>query len=305
MKARYERAQAFLAMLAHDSPELPFEPALLPELFASTADNSMRNTAYIAGLVERSPGIAARILRLANSAYYGMQTKVSSLEQGVRLLGLNEVRNIILQIGVTAAVMKLPLPPKFPFVRLWEHQLITANMAKAMGNILLQLSKGGGAGILPDELYVAGLLHDMGKTMVAAHCPNDWEAIHDLACCENLTFAQAEEDYWGIDHAAAGARLLTFWGVPMRLVELVNWHHAPHLASPEFLVPARVVAAANLLSHDAAPVLEEAGEDLAPVPEDVAAILPEGLNVETLAQTLAACCDFDRVRSMARMTMDQ
>ena len=305
MKARYEKAQAFLAMLAHDSPELPFEPTLLPELFASTADNSMKNTAHIASLVERSPGIASRILRMANSAYYGMQTQVSSLTHAVRLLGLNEVRNIILQIGVSAAIAKLPLPEKFPFEELWEHQIVTANMAKAMGNAMLQLSKSGTGGISPDELYVAGLLHDMGKTMVAAHCPKDWEAINDLACCERISFAEAEEDYWGIDHAAAGARLLTFWGIPQTLTELVNWHHAPQHSSLEFRAPAQILAAANLLAHDATMAIADAGENALVVPENVAAILPDGLNNETLAQTLASCCDMDRVRSMAKTTLEQ
>lgn len=305
MKARYERAQSFLAMLVHESPELPFEPSLLPELFASTADNSLKGTDHIANLVERSSGLASRILRLANSAYYGMQTRVSSLAHGVRLLGLNEVRNIILQVGVTAAVSTLPLPPKFSFTQLWEHQLVTANLAKAMGKALLQMSTGTG-GVPPDELYVAGLLHDMGKTMVAAYCPHDWEAIHDLACCEGITFAQAEEDYWGIDHAAAGARLLTFWGFPLRLTELINWHHAPQHAILEFRTPAQILAAANLLANDTADVFENARENALVMPQAVATILPEGLNNnETLAQALANCCDMGQVRSMARMTMER
>lgn len=305
MKARYEKAQDFLAMLAHDSPELPFEPTLLPELFTSTADSSLKDTAHIASLVERSSGLASRILRLANSAYYGMQTRVSSLAHAVRLLGLNEVRNIILQVGVTAAVSKLPLPPKFSFTQLWEHHLVTANLAKAMGNALLQMSGSGTGSVPPDELYVAGLLHDMGKTMIAAYCPQDWEAIHALACCEDISFAQAEEDYWGIDHAVAGARLLTFWGFPLRLTELINWHHAPQHTSLEFRAPAQILAAANLLTNDITGVFETARENAIVMPQSVATILPEGLNNETLAQALANCCDMDRVRSMARMTMEQ
>lgn len=305
MKARYGKAQAFLTMLAHESPELPFEPTLLPELFASTADSSLKGTDHIASLVERSSGLASRILRLANSAYYGMQTRVSSLAHAVRLLGLNEVRNIILQVGVTAAVSKLPLPPKFSFTQLWEHQLVTANLAKAMGNALLQMSGTGTGRVPPDELYVAGLLHDMGKTMVAAYCPQDWEAIHDLACCEGLTFARAEEDYWGIDHAAAGARLLTFWGFPLRLTELINWHHAPQHANLEFRTPAQILTAANLLANDITAVFENVRENAVVMPQSVATILPEGFSNETLAQVLANCYDKDRVRSMARMTMEQ
>ena len=160
MRDRYEKAQAFLANLSANSPELPFEPSLLPDLFEATSGSSTKTMDHIAALVERSQGLASRILRQANSAYYGIQTEVSSLGHAVRLLGLNEVRNIIVQLGVASAVKKLPLPPSFQFEKLWEHQLFTANIARSIARSVPHIA-GPGNAVSPDELYAAGLLHDM------------------------------------------------------------------------------------------------------------------------------------------------
>lgn len=299
MKIRHDKAQLFLATLSDNCPELPFEPTLLPELFASTADSSTKSLDTVAGLVERSQGLAARVLRVANSAYYGMQTTVSSLPHAVRLLGLNEVRNIILQIGTISIMRRLHFPKGFNFEELWEHQVRTAVFAKEMALSLPKDALGRKAS--PDDIYAAGLLHDLGKTMLASNCPDDWLAIWDLAACEQIPFHKAEEDYWGVDHSIAGARLLTFWGLPANLVELVNWHHAPDLVAAEYAAAARVLAAANLLAHEPdSAFTEQPGEDAAESLHAAArASIPEGVDVARLMEKLAACDSSGRVHGMA------
>jgi putative nucleotidyltransferase with HDIG domain len=298
MRERYEKAQAFLANLAEKSPDLPFEPGLLPELFASTAEDSAKSIEHIGKLIERSQGLASRILRLANSAYYGMQTKVSSLGHAVRLLGLNEVRNLIVQLGASSAMGKLPLPKTFPFEKLWEHQLFTACIARGTAKAMPL----NGKEISPDDLYAAGLLHDMGKTMLAAYCPEDWVAINDLATCEKIPFHQAEENYWGLDHAIVGARLLTFWGLPAKLTDVVSWHHMPHHAKPEYQAPARILAAANLLAHniDDATAFKELS-----LPDKLVETFLTDAEPEKLQESIADNCDIVRVRGMAKALMDQ
>lgn len=311
MKTRHEKAQAYLNSLASYAPDLPFEPSLLPELFASTASSTMSSTAHVASLVERSQGLAVRVLRLANSAYYGMHTEVSSLAHAIRLLGLNEVRIIVLQLGVASAIRKLNLPKYYPFEELWEHQILTANLAKAMAQTL-PTKAFAAEEISPDDLYAAGLLHDVGKTLIAANCPEDWQAIQDLAACENLPFYRAEEDYWGIDHSVTGARLFTFWGLPPKLTEVVGWHHAPRHAEPEYRTATFILAAANTLAHYPLSSLAagEGGEGAVAsparisLPEDVKALLPQGIDSEKLQEKIMACYDTSRVRGMASATME-
>lgn len=312
MKTRHEKAQAYLSSLANHAPDLPFEPSLLPELFASTSNSAMSSTAHVASLVERSQGLAARVLRLANSAYYGMHTEVSSLAHAIRLLGLNEVRAIVLQLGVASAIRKLNLPKYYPFEALWEHQILTANLAKAMA-LALPRAAFSAEEVSPDDLYAAGLLHDVGKTLIAANCPEDWQAIQDLASCENIPFYQAEEDYWGIDHSVTGARLFTFWGLPPKLTEAVGWHHAPYHAKPEYRTAAHILAAANLLAHHSLSSLageegdadgETGGPAKITFPEEVTALLPAGLDFGKLRERVLASYDTGRVRGMAAATME-
>lgn len=299
MKHRHDKAQVFLATLSENCPDLPFEPTLLPELFASTSANSGKSLIHIAGLVEKSQGLAARILRVANSAYYGIQTAVSSLPYAVRLLGLNEVRNIILQLGVTSIIRQLNFPKGFNFEKLWEHQLRTASFAKEIALAIPEKSLG--HTVTPDDIYAAGLLHDLGKTMLATICPEDWLAIWDLAACEEISFYKAEESYWGVDHAVAGARLLTFWGLPPSLSELVNWHHAPALATEEYRIASQVLAAANMLAHQ--PVekfAEKRGENEEnPLPQLAGGFMPDGADMDKLLEKLIICCSPDRVQGMA------
>lgn len=297
MKERHEKAQAFLVALAKNTPELPFEPTLLPELFASTSANSLHSTENVAALVERSQGLASRILRVANSAYYGMQTAVSSLFHAIRILGLNEVRSIILQIGVTSALRKLNLPKGFPLDALWEHHVLTASLGRAIASSMPH------GAVDADEVYAAGLLHDLGKTLLAANCPEDWLAILDIAECEKIPFHKAEASYWGVDHSVAGSRILDFWGLPQRLTEPVSWHHAPHFAKEDMQTATRVLAAANELSRlSLASVLQE-GEDDAPptlaLPESAAALMPESVDMKKLATTIAACYDTARIPGLA------
>lgn len=300
MTSRHARAQAFLATLSENCPELPFEPTLLPELFAATAENSGKPLSCISELVEKSQRLAAKILRVANSAYYGMPTAVSSLPHAMHLLGLNEVRNIILQIGVTSAIQGMRFPMGFQFEELWEHQLRTAVFAKEITFSLSDLFPRGTAS--PDDIYAAGLLHDLGKTMLASICPDDWLAIWDLACCDNIPFHKAEDDYWGMDHSVAGSRLLAFWGLPPNLTELVNWHHAPKFAPEKYRPAVRILAAANTLAnmHEelfAAP--EECGPGKT-MPESVHSYIPECVDTASLMEKLANRCTQTRIRAMVK-----
>ena len=293
MKGQHEKAQVFLGSLATKAPELPFEPTLMPRLFASTAHNSMATLEQISALVERSQGLAARILRVANSAYYGMHTAVSSLAIAIRLLGLNELRSIIMQIGILSTVRTLKLPAGFDFQKLWEHQLVTAVIARALAQAMPASVS---SATLAEEVYAAGLLHDLGKTLIAASCPEELAAINTLAAEQNLPFHRAEDAYWGIDHSVVGSRLLTFWGLPAQLTEPVSWHHAPDLAPPKHAVAVGILAAANELSRIDRTLLTQEG-----FPGTIETLLPKGITREGLEQAVAACADPAKIRDLSTM----
>ena len=219
-----ERGQKFLSLLAETRHELPFSPKLLQRLFTLTQEGSIASLGEIANAISPDQGLTSRILAVANSAFYGLQQQVTSVQRAATLLGLKEIRNIVLALGVQGMVRGRTLPEDFDLVAYWRHQLTVAMTVK----LLAQETKHPD----PDNLFTAGLLHDLGKMIVAMHAPEDWTAIAALRKEKGMAFHKAEDAWWGIEHGVVGALVLKSWNLPLDLHEPVNWHHAP-LAAPD------------------------------------------------------------------------
>lgn len=217
-----DAAQALLDELLRRPPELPYDPGLLRELFDSTRDDSMAPLSAVAGVVNKAQGLATRVLSLANSAYYGLQSEVTSVQRAVAVLGMAEIRALVLALGVSRMIDRSRLPAAFNLREYWGHQLSVAAGCRLLARRV--------PGCDAETCYTAGLLHDLGKLLIAAYRPDDWAAIRQLASDEKLMDSEAEELLLGLDHGVVGARLLSFWDLPMALTEPINWHHAPHLA---------------------------------------------------------------------------
>ena len=220
--AGLDAAQALLDELLRRPPELPYDPGLLRELFDTTRDDSLAPLSAVAGVVNKAQGLATRVLSLANSAYYGLQSEVTSVQRAVAVLGMAEIRALVLALGVSRMIDRSRLPAGFDLREYWIHQLSVAAGCRLLARRL--------PGCDAETCYTAGLLHDLGKLLIAAYRPDDWAAIRQLARDEKLMDSEAEELLLGLDHGVVGARLLSFWDLPMALTEPINWHHAPHLA---------------------------------------------------------------------------
>ncbi len=220
--------------------DLPFSPAVLKELFVQTGSSSMSSLEDVGVTLSKDQGLTARILSLANSAYYGLQAEVQSVPRAAAVLGMGEIRNIVLALGVSGMVSKYDMPTDFSLPDYWQHQLLVAMVAKGLS----RMSEIGN----PDNMFTVGLLHDVGKLITAMRRPDDWQAIHDFAEAEEMLESEAEDEYWGMDHAVVGALVLKSWDLPADLVEPVNWHHAPALA-PEHSNESTLVSLANAIAH--------------------------------------------------------
>lgn len=267
-----DAAQALLDELLRRPPQLPYDPGLLRELFDSTRDDSMAPLAVVAGVVNKAQGLAARVLSLANSAYYGLQSEVTSVQRAVAVLGMAEIRALVLALGVSRMIDRSRLPAAFDLREYWGHQLSVAAGCRLLARRV--------PGCDAETCYTAGLLHDLGKLLIAAYRPDNWAAIRQLAADANLTDSEAEERQLGLDHGVVGARLLSFWDLPMALTEPVNWHHAPHLAG-EYERAALVVhvadAALRLRERLAAKDADGLpGGQLGNLPDDL--LVPQGLD---------------------------
>ncbi|MDR0238631.1 MAG: HDOD domain-containing protein [Deltaproteobacteria bacterium] len=277
-----EQAHAFLHKLLQHPPKLPFEPALLPMLFAITREDSTASIRDVTTLIGRSQKLSARVLALANSAAYGLPAKVSTLHQAINVLGIREIRLLVLLEGISSVISETKLPKSFDIIILWDHQSQVAAIAKALAAELGSPSglcgplatEANRLNMAPDEAYVVGFLHDIGKIFFAASRADIWETIEKTWKKGELRYFEAEHSYWDIDHALIGATVLHYWKLPLLLTEPINWHHAPDLATT-YKMEARLLAAANHIVHSNFDV--ENG-----LCEEAVALLPEGIDATAL-----------------------
>jgi putative nucleotidyltransferase with HDIG domain len=191
----------------------------------------------IEGILRQDPGLTANLLKLANSAYFGMPSKVGSVRQAVVLLGLKRLVQMVIA-ACTSAVMDRAVPGyDLAGGELWRHSLAVSVAAEGLVQELKLNAS--------EEIFTAALLHDIGKMILGRHVQEEYEKI-ELALTQGLPFETAEAIVLGTDHAQIGAEVLTQWSLPPGIVNAVRWHHCPE-KSEQTDTMLDVVHVANLL----------------------------------------------------------
>lgn len=236
---------------------LPTLPTVLAQILAAAADPEA-SALDLTRLISADQTLSATLLKVVNSAYYGMARRIDSITQAIVLLGFFEVRNIAL--AVTAFRSFSGSSSDFDRGQLWRHSLATAIAAERLAKAL-HLECG-------SSCFVAGLLHDIGKVAFDALYPTHFRRAAHQAHEEGILVRDAERVHLGMDHAEAGALLGEHWNLPAGTVECIRLHHSQCVASSRSSSTAAVVAAADYVTY-----LVELGElsngrlPDAPVPE--------------------------------------
>ncbi len=209
--------------------ELPTLPAVVQRV-VDALDRPEGGHAETAALIETDQVLTAHLLRVANSAFYGLSGKIASVGQALTVLGTTVTRSLV----YTTAVLDLRIGlPGF-----WEHAVGTAVAAGTLARHL---------GLPhPEEVSAAGLLHDLGKVVLYRQAPAAFQAVLDHVAAEGTRFGEAERALLGVDHAEVAGWLLGRWRVPSRLLEPVVFHHTPEQARTA-PVETAVVHVANTL----------------------------------------------------------
>ncbi|MGD2098643.1 MAG: HDOD domain-containing protein [Desulfobacterales bacterium] len=196
--------------------DIPTLPTIVFELnkYLRDPDTSIKT---VCDTIEKDQAIALKILKLVNSAFYGFKSKISDLRNAVVLLGYNAVRNAIVSLSVINAFPKRVKLMDFDISQFWKHSLAVAVTSKNIA----QLSKKES----PDNCFVGGLLHDVGKVILAQYFQNLFETVWSTLQKEHLTFYEAEQKSLPIDHAKIGAHLAAKWQLPQGLIDAIRWHH--------------------------------------------------------------------------------
>ena len=169
-------------------------------------------------VVKFDPGITANILRIANSAYFGLRREIHSLHQALLLLGTQELLKIIIASGATRLFANTPSAGYFSERQgLWRHSVSCALMADLLGRELSMSSQTSG--------FTAGLLHDIGKILLSLFVDQKFSEIMTVVETENISFHLAEKKVLGINHAEIGGEMARIWDFPDRLRSVIIHHH--------------------------------------------------------------------------------
>ena len=200
-------------------------------------DDPEMNVGEIEKILRQDAGLTANILKLANSAYFGIPSKVGSVRQAVLLLGLKRLIQIVIASCVSA-IMNKPVPGyDLPPGELWRHSLAVTAAAEGLVKELKVEAA--------DEIFTAALLHDVGKLVLGGFVADDFNKI-ERAASGGVTFEAAENIVLGTNHADIGADILCQWSLPSNIVNAVRWHHNPDSAEHSDLM-LDIVHVANVL----------------------------------------------------------
>jgi len=241
----------------------------LPALYAAVVSELQRlhvSTQRIAALVSDDPAMAAKMLQLVNSPFFGCQMRISDPALAVQRLGLDTVGGLVLSTHVFETFRR-PTRGALDMEQMWQHAATVAALAGSLAQI------DGAPSDVVQDARTAGLLHDVGKLLLVATLPIVSMRIRDRARREGRAAVEIERDELGITHAELGAYLLGLWGLPDAIVEATAWHHYPPSAAPVGSSALSFVVAANLLATterrsetaaDAEPLMSRLASVLAP-----------------------------------------
>ena len=229
-----------LRQTAAQMEALPSLPHLLDQVTDELSSPSS-SLGDIGEIIARDAGMSTKVLQLVNSAFFGVHQRIGSPAQAVVLLGLDAIKVLMLSIRLfdqfsDCDLAGLTLP------QVWEHSVVVARVAKR-----LTLAEA------PDEdaaecAFLAGLLHDAGKLVLAANMPEKYRSVMRLAGSRPDVLPTVERNILGATHGEVGAYLMGLWGFPYEVVEAILLHHTPDRAELMTFRPLTAVHAANALA---------------------------------------------------------
>ena len=231
---------------------LPSLSSTVMELLSSLNQEDIDN-AVLAGKIGRDPALTARTLKLANSSFYGMSFKSKTLREAVSVLGSRTVR----RLATSAAMIDTfssDIRCGFDVRSLWQHAIAVALCAGELAR---------SSHVNQDMAYVAGLLHDVGRLVLATQRPADYARAMAYRAEHDCSVLHAERHQFGTDHASVGEALIQHWRLPEELRHAIANHHTVQESENQLL--ALIVMAADAMAH-ALDLVSDPNEAVPPVP---------------------------------------
>jgi putative nucleotidyltransferase with HDIG domain len=225
-----------LAKILSKVESFPTMPAAGSKLLALLGESEV-SVHKVEDILRYDPGLTANVLKLANSAYFGIPARIGSVKQAIILLGLNRLVQLVIASCVGAVMNKSVDGYSMPPGNLWRHSIAVSIAAEALVKDKKKLDS--------EDFFTPALLHDIGKLVLGSFVQDDLSAIENVTA-KGIPFVVAENMILGTDHAEIGAKVLSMWSFPKDVVNAVRWHHDPE-ASDHQSIQIDVVYLSNLL----------------------------------------------------------
>lgn len=183
-------------------------------------------------LLETDPSLTIKVLQVANSPFYGAQSRIHTIDQALRLIGLNELCNVLLNIAIHSKMFHMVSGKSKEMELLWRHSLECAHISRSIAT-KLQIRTAG-------REYIAGLLHDIGKIVLIEYYETELEKICILIEEEQVSDLDAEKKLVGVTHEEIGFLLGQTWGLPDSFINVIRYHHAPRQDTSTMILSAVV-----------------------------------------------------------------
>ena len=206
--------------------DLPPMPQVVIEIQHAISDPNS-DILQLTGIIETDQAVAAKVLKMANSAFYGMSGKISSIHQASVLLGYQTLGEIVTMAG-SADILSTSMPGYgYDSQELWKHSLSVAFSAKMIAEIKNKDSI--------HEAHTAGLIHDVGKIILDGYILENMDQISVYMVQEEKSFLEAERHIFGFDHAEIASEVCQTWKIPEKISLAIGCHHQPSISNGDEL----------------------------------------------------------------------
>lgn len=238
-----------LIMNASDLPTIPVVATKVMQLIQSEGVSADE----LARVVSADPAVAARVLKISNSSFYGCQRQIQTLSHAIMMLGFNTLRSLV----VAASVKQVYKPYGLTEKMLWEHSFGAGLAARLIANGTRLLNE--------EEAFLGGLFHDIGKIIMSFFDSQQFQKVMEISYNEQISFLAVEQQVYSYNHAEVGGLVIKKWNFPEMLMKAVLQHHQfafDKEEDPCQVTLTCVVGLANLFCHKLGIGMREPDDDL-------------------------------------------
>jgi putative nucleotidyltransferase with HDIG domain len=265
----------------------------LPEVclqVQALADSPHTTAADIGEVVSKDTALTTRLLKLVNSAYFGLPRKIDTIDRAVNLIGMRELRNLTMAASAAEVFSRIP-STLIDMAAFWQHSVYCGLLARNLASRCNVLHS--------ERLFTAGLLHDVGRLLMLMKMPDEIGQVESIRLISKKDVCEIERDLVEFDHAEVGYALLQHWNMPANLCASVLYHHNPQEAHDAHL-EASLLHMADLVTHCAQESKDPLGSQFY---DPYGALLDSDLNAEDISVAALSCCN-EKALSLTGVTRE-